>query len=747
MDVKTNPYVFGIHVNSDSYPLPALQALRFHLASTGDPVSKQPINVIYRDKSEFFYSTCRSVIDEAIEQGFAVTEIEFDPFGDDGSGVENIKNVPYMESLTDVLCPANATEGMLQPAIFACVNGETDVILARMRHNGCRPSVTWFTSSTWGWATDNLDTVPYFQGGGQWHKNFKYSDDFFETGQDILDFGLEEYGYTGSYDHVVSYAIPTLIANKVQSFFRIDDVPDVGSTFINRYEDLRKSFLYINADTIFGPVSFNEFQRNNGRGGAGTQWIPANYGTADQNLSEEFIMGCVSPLDQADSAILVPSPSGTMCTPGMHVDQLLIEAEPSLLQSKCSACPVDTYMPESNVELECFACPVDSTTKGETGATFCLTDEPNLIPTGLKSLGYIFVVTSWSLAIGFIVWMFIHREDSVIKIGQPEFLLMLCIGAMLSSSSIIPLTLAEADVDEETDYASRCCQALPFLYSIGWVLMYSSLTAKSYRLTMVAKAASRMNRLKITAAQMYKIVIFFLTLDIIVLIAWQFTDPLVYERTQLAKVVDDETGVVTIESVGQCSSESLWKFIGPIIGIQVTLMVITNVLLWKVRNMSDRYQEQKFVALASLYTCELLLLGVPILIAVQDSAAARYMVIAGVIFLTDTGVLSLVFAPKIKFQKDGLPTGVSVAQSLSVARQSNVDPLTKYGLSSKAESISVRDSSYRDASGRFGSSTEINNRDGSGRDGIPELSEAEDEEKVKPRPSHSIPDGESDEEN
>eukprot|EP00957_Ditylum_brightwellii_P003821 290209-Ditylum_brightwellii.AAC.1 len=26
-----NPYVFGIHVNSDTYPLPALQSLRFHI--------------------------------------------------------------------------------------------------------------------------------------------------------------------------------------------------------------------------------------------------------------------------------------------------------------------------------------------------------------------------------------------------------------------------------------------------------------------------------------------------------------------------------------------------------------------------------------------------------------------------------------------------------------------------------------------------------------------------------------------
>lgn len=724
MDVETNPYVFGIHVNSDTYPLPALQALQFHLQAIGKASSMQRVGVIYRDKSEFFYSTCRSVIDTAIENGFDVTEIEFDPNGDeDGSGVSNIQNVPYMESLTDILCPSNIGNSMgndfdeLPPAIFACVGNEADAILDRMRFNGCRPSVSWFTTATWGWANNNLDVVPYFQGGGQWHKNFKYSDDFFESGEDILDFGLEAFGYMGSYDHVVSYTVPTLISELIQSFFRIDDVPDVDFAFSNKYDDLRKAFIYINAQTIFGPVSFNSYQRNNGRGAAGAQWIPTSYATnslvgepKEEEDSAEFVMGCMSPLDQADASIIVPSPSGSSCMPGSFVDQLLIETEPSILKTKCSACPVDTYNLEENEDLECIVCPMGSTTKGEIGSTQCFMDEPNLIPLGIKSLGYIFVAVSWSMAIGYMVWMIMHREDSVIKIGQPEFLFIILIGAIISTSAIIPLSLAEAGVDEDTAQASRNCQALPFLYSIGWVLMYSSLTAKSYRLTKVAKAASQMNRVKVTAQEMYKIIIAFVILDAILLICWQAIDPLVYERTLLSKSVDDETGIVTIETVGQCSSNSLWKFLGPILGIHVFLMVITNVLLWNVRNMSDRYQEQKFVAMASLYICELLLLGVPILFSVQDSAAARYMVIAGVIFLTDTGVLSLIFIPKIKFQREGLPMGVSVAQSMAVNRTSVGDPLSRYGLTSRAEGSSTN----RGSSRRFGTVDSL--REASGND-------------------------------
>ena len=120
-----------------------------------------------------------------------------------------------------------------------------------------------FTTATWGWATDNPNAIPYFLGGGQWHSNFLYSDKFFESGQAVLEaHGLDKFGYSGSYDHVVSYAMPMLIVELITSFFRIADTPNVTDVFQNRYEELRRAFVNMQANTIFGPVSFNQYQRN-----------------------------------------------------------------------------------------------------------------------------------------------------------------------------------------------------------------------------------------------------------------------------------------------------------------------------------------------------------------------------------------------------------------------------------------------------------------------------------------------------
>eukprot|EP00957_Ditylum_brightwellii_P083143 6321437-Ditylum_brightwellii.AAC.1 len=83
-----------------------------------------------------------------------------------------------------------------------------------------------------------------------------------------------------------------------------------------------------------------------------------------------------------------------------------------------------------------------------------------------------------------------------------------------------------------------------------------------------------------------------------------------------------------------------------------------------VRDVADRYQEQQFVAMASIYICKRLLLDVPILFAVKDSADTRNIVLAGVIFLTNTGSLSLVFIPKTMHQREFVPDGVSVGDTI-----------------------------------------------------------------------------------
>ena len=160
----------------------------------------------------FLCSTCRSAIDNLQAAGFTdIEEFLFDHAADhDNDGETNQFDVDFLVDLADQACPPKQTddhshEHHLHPAFFVCTLNEQDIILRRWLETGCRPLSTWVTAATWQWADQNPDVVPYFQGGGQWHSALTYSDKYFESGQAMLEYNEDLFGYLGNYDVVVGY--------------------------------------------------------------------------------------------------------------------------------------------------------------------------------------------------------------------------------------------------------------------------------------------------------------------------------------------------------------------------------------------------------------------------------------------------------------------------------------------------------------------------------------------------------------
>ncbi len=103
--------------------------------------------------------------------------------------------------------------------------------------------------------------------------------------------------------------------------------------------------------------------------------------------------------------------------------------------------------------------------------------------------------------------------------------------------------------------------------------------------------------------------------------------------------IDEELNIVTISTIGRCvsSDDNFWHYAGPILGFHAFLLVGTNVLLCNVRDIADRYQEQKYVALASALMFEILLVGIPVLVSVKNNAATTFIVLTSILALDDIG--------------------------------------------------------------------------------------------------------------
>lgn len=108
---------------------------------------------------------------------------------------------------------------------------------------------------------------------------------------------------------------------------------------------------------------------------------------------------------------------------------------------------------------------------------------------------------------------------------------------------------------------------------------------------------------------------------------------------ETGREIDEEDGIVTISTVGRCVSSDgeFWQYAGPLLGFHVLLVVVTNFVLCNVRDIADRYQEQKYVAMASALMLEILVVGIPVLVSVNDSAEATFIVLTAIIALDDIG--------------------------------------------------------------------------------------------------------------
>ena len=677
-NTTSNQYMFGAHIPSEGYGIPAFQALRFDRPRRADR-ARQKIRIVYRDRSEFFRSTCRAVYDKALQEGFTDTvALEYNPNGDDdGDGVRNDEDVDFLQGLADQACgPAEEAQDDEGVALWGCFMDDFEVatVLDRWRDNGCRPSLLWLTKASTTWAVDHPSRIPYVQSGAQWHKSMAYADEYFPSSQAMLDHMTGQFGYTPDYGALGSYHAIYLMYQNIRSVFKGKDVPHVQDTFDQSYEEIRRSMHDLSLPhTLYGATAFDENQRNVGRGSAGMQWgIPANSNSNSSSDSDNdrqrqqqppFVNLMVSPVEYATASVVFPAPAAQKCPAGTYVNASKVTLQADLLGRKCDACPVDTFAPTAQTASACRSCPTGSNTDGRTGATICVQRNDNWVSPRVHAFGYVLMALVFTLAVGFGIWTVVHKLDPVVRIGQMPFLLLICVGSVVSSSSIIPLSIQAGATDDETA-AHRACMALPWLYTTGWMLQYGSLSLTSYRMYKTMTASANLQRVVVTARDMYKILAVLLAVNWAVLIPWTVLDPLTWTRIEEGITVDEDLGVMTYESYGRCSSEHLKYWAGPVLSFHLLIMLVTNVILYNIRNISDRYQESKYVAMASFYACEMLVVGIPIVIAVGASTEASYIVLACVVGMGDLGILLMIFVPKLLYQRQGLPEGQSVGKSL-----------------------------------------------------------------------------------
>ncbi|CAB9506437.1 acid type B receptor subunit 2 [Seminavis robusta] len=275
----------------------------------------------------------------------------------------------------------------------------------------------------------------------------------------------------------------------------------------------------------------------------------------------------------------------------------------------------------------------------------------------LRYVGYTLFAIVAILALGFSTWTWVHRNVRVVMVSQPKFLVMVALGVLIMISAVLPMGFDDyyETNNESNQYTNTSdesssrrgvamCMTPVWLLTLGFSLIFSSLVSKIYRVHKLFQRATRFSHLPTREWDSLIPLIALLVANCTILISWTVVDPLRYVRVEHDGTDGWDRPVSTY---GMCQCNKTVAFLVPLCIVNGLVLVFANWVAYKARSINEEFAESKYIAVTMASMLQAFLSGVPILVVVQESPQAFYMVSVFMIFITCSVILLLIFVPKI----------------------------------------------------------------------------------------------------
>eukprot|EP00516_Mucochytrium_quahogii_P004898 CAMPEP_0203750554 /NCGR_PEP_ID=MMETSP0098-20131031/4765_1 /ASSEMBLY_ACC=CAM_ASM_000208 /TAXON_ID=96639 /ORGANISM=" , Strain NY0313808BC1" /LENGTH=1928 /DNA_ID=CAMNT_0050639909 /DNA_START=418 /DNA_END=6204 /DNA_ORIENTATION=+ len=269
----------------------------------------------------------------------------------------------------------------------------------------------------------------------------------------------------------------------------------------------------------------------------------------------------------------------------------------------------------------------------------------------VKSTCLFFFVVNISIATVFAIWANLLRKHPVVKASQTTFLNMISLGAMISSSTILPIITDDsanprANENGGNTKADIACNLQVWMYCLGFMLTFCPLFLKMYRVQKIFKGdLAKMVSAKISDWQLMKMCIGFVSVDIILLVLWTLIDPLKFIRdtTEFDPYGNPKN------SVGTCKSEYSTVFLVAISVYHIAVLLYGSKISYQTSDLNTAFSEAKYVSVAVISALQVFILAIPLLIVIAGDPISDMFVRSGVVFLNDLSCQLVIFCPKIYF--------------------------------------------------------------------------------------------------
>ena len=288
-----------------------------------------------------------------------------------------------------------------------------------------------------------------------------------------------------------------------------------------------------------------------------------------------------------------------------------------------------------------------------------LEEDLNLVSVGVFSIGWVLagILILCCLSLGW--WVCKYKNKQIIRASQPFFLGMLLVGTLLMASSIIPMTFQEPTSQKGLNIA---CMATPWLFVCGFATAFSAIFTKSWRISILAKEAVRMNRVDVQLRDVLLPFLMLMMTNVSFLTAWTVEAPLVWTRV----LVDNyDTFGRSVETYGICKGQVNDASGADLSIIFISLIAVVNGLVMGVayyqayvtRHMPDDFKDSVYASLCMAIMLEALLLGFPIMFLVYTNPTEYFLLRVLVVAAFCIAILGTNFVPKLWIQHRVDPSG------------------------------------------------------------------------------------------
>ncbi|CAD5120252.1 DgyrCDS8822 [Dimorphilus gyrociliatus] len=252
-----------------------------------------------------------------------------------------------------------------------------------------------------------------------------------------------------------------------------------------------------------------------------------------------------------------------------------------------------------------------------------------------------------TVAISFLIFNLYYRKLKYIKLSSPKLNDMALIGCILVYTSVILFGLDDGNVKEE--HFAVICSSRAFLLAAGFSAAFGAMFTKTYRVHEIfTRAHSGIIRSKLLKdKQLLTIISALLFIDCAIILLWVAVDPMKRRTNNFTKESDD--GDVTyIYKISHCDSEHSDTWLGALYAYKGALLIFGVYMAWETRHVKIPALNDSHYIGMNVYN---VVLTSAIVVALSSILADRptlcYAVVSGLIVVSTTSSLALLFLPKI----------------------------------------------------------------------------------------------------